>query len=334
MSRFRLFGFETLSDMVLTTSMAASWPAAEPELSFSCRLDAERLDTGEALYLSDTLNASGVPAIQLFEVGGAHWLMRFPGVADFVLGPGDIECRLIDPALAYMVDVLLLGHVMACYLERQGILALHAGAMVVGHQAVLLAGDKGAGKSSMVTSMATAGFPLMSDDIAAVEESGGEVLCRSAFPQVKLTPEQLERFAKGTVKSYSRFHPGFTKLSVPVSDLGPFDPGPRPVGAIYLLERGGGAVTTIETLPPARAVMALVQHSFLAHILEGTPLARARFAHLVRVARAVPVKRLSYPEGFHHLSDVHAAIQRDMGGEGTSGQSGDILACRKTPIMP
>ncbi len=318
MSRFQLFGFETLSDWDLATSMAASRPAAASDLSFRCRPDVGQAAAGQALYLSDTLNASGEPAIQLFDMGESTWLMRFPGVADFLLRAGEIECRLVDPALAYMVDVLLLGHVMACYLERQGVLALHAGALVVGHRAVLLAGDKGAGKSSMVTSMATAGFPLMADDIAAVEESGGRVLCRSAFPQVKLTPEQLERFAPGRPAAYSRFHPSFTKLSVPAADLGSFDPGPRPVGAIYLLERGGGEVTTIETLPPARAVVALVQHSFLADILADTSLARDRFAHLVRVARAVPVKRLSYPDGFHHLDDVHAAIQRDMGAVGGS----------------
>ena len=311
MTRFRLFGVETLADWSLATPMAEASLAEGVELTFSCRNAEAQCVTADALYLSPSLNASGEPVVQLFEVSSSTWLMRFPGIADFTLRQGEIECRLVDPALAYMIDVLLLGHVMACYLEQQDVLALHAGALVVGDRAVLLAGDKGAGKSSMVTSMVTAGFSLMSDDIAAVEESDGQVLCRSAFPQVKLTPEQLERFTKGSVKLYPRFHPGFTKLSVPVSDLGGFDPGPRPVGVIYLLERGGEN-PIIETLPPARAVAELAHHSFLGHILEATPIQRKRFDHLVRVARAVPVKRLSYPDGFHHLADVHAAIERDL----------------------
>ncbi|MFO8045045.1 MAG: hypothetical protein R6U30_04150 [Halomonas sp.] len=312
MARFRLFGFETLSDVDLTTPMSESTLCAEHELLVTRCLPGSPVPVGKALHLSRSLNASGESSVQLFEVNESTWLMRFPNVADFFLRPGEIQYRCIDPELAYMIDVLFLGHVMACYMERQGVLALHAGALVVGSQAVLLAGHKGAGKSSMVTSMATAGFPLLADDIAAVEEKGGEVLCRSAFPQVKLTPEQLDRFAKGNRKTYSRFHPGFTKLSVPVADLGPFDPGPRPVGAIYLLERGSGEGITIQTLPSARAVVELVRYSFLNDILEATPLSRERFAHLVRVARAVPVKRLRYPDGFHHLADVHAAIERDL----------------------
>ncbi|RCV91003.1 hypothetical protein DU505_03680 [Billgrantia montanilacus] len=238
--------------------------------------------------------------------------MRFPGIADFYLRPGEIECRLVEPGLAYMINVLLLGHVMACYLERQSILALHAGAIVVGDQAVLLAGNKAAGKSTLVTSMVAAGFSLMADDIAAVEERAGKVLCRSAFPLVKLTPEQLKRFVKGGGRSYPRFHPGFTKLSVPVADLGSYDPGSHPVGTIYLLERGNDESPVIETLPPARAVAELARHSFLGHVLESTPMQRDRFIHLVRVARSIPVKRLSYPNGFCHLADVHAAIVRDL----------------------
>jgi hypothetical protein len=315
MPRFRLFGFETVADIDLATPMAEFPPSSGPELSFRC-LPADpaemKLPTGNPLYLSNSLNSSGDSSVQLFEMSGSTWLMRFPGIADFYLRSGEIECRLVDPGLAFMINVLLLGHVMACYLERQGILALHAAAISVGDQAVLLAGNKGAGKSTMVTSMVAAGFSLMADDIAAVEEIAGEVLCRSAFPQVKLTPEQLGRFGKGGGRSYPRFHPGFTKLSVPVADLGNFDPGPRPVGAIYLLERGGDGETVIETLPPARAVVELARHSFLGHILEVTPMLSDRFGHLVRVARTVPVKRLSYPDGFCHLPDVHLAIQRDL----------------------
>ncbi|SEK49042.1 hypothetical protein [Halomonas daqiaonensis] len=315
MPRLRLFGFETLADMDLATPMAESSPSAGPELSFSC-LPADpakmQAPTDNALYLSNSLNGSGDPSVQLFEVNESTWLMRFPGIADFYLMSGEIECRLVDPRLAFMVDVLLLGHVMACYLERQGILALHAGALAVGHRAVLLAGQRGAGKSTMVTSMVAAGFSLMADDIAAVEENTGVVICRSAFPQVKLTPEQLGRFVKGKGRSYPRFHPGFPKLSVPVADLGNFDLGPRPVGAIYLLERGHEESVVIETLPPARAVAELARHSFLGHVLEATPMLRDRFAHLARLASAVPVKRLGYPDGFCHLADVHAAIENDL----------------------
>ncbi|WP_282041733.1 hypothetical protein [Halomonas alimentaria] len=315
MYRFRLFGFETQANVELPLPIVEASTHASPELSFRC-LPAAPGDTqaaaGNVLYLSKRLNDAGEPVVQLHEVSGSDWLMRFPGVADFYLRPGGVECRLVDPGLAYMVNILLLGHVMACYLERQGILALHAGAIVVGDRAVLLAGDKGAGKSTLVSSMVAAGFPLMADDIAALEERSGRFYCRSAFPLVKLTSEQLERFVKRQASAYPRFHPGSNKLSVPVADLGSFYPGTRPVGAIYLLDRANDCSPVIETLSPARAVVELARHSFLGHILEATPLLRDRFTHLVRVARAIPVKRLRYPDGFCHLNGVHAAIERDL----------------------
>ncbi|SFT85389.1 hypothetical protein [Halomonas saccharevitans] len=315
MYRFRLFGFETLANMKLTIPMAEASPLATPELFFRCLpagLGEVQASAGISLYLSKRLNDAGEPAVQLFEVSGSAWLMRFPGIADFYLRTGEIECRLVEPGLAYMINILLLGHVMACYLEHQGILALHAGAIMVGERAVLLAGDKGAGKSTLVSSMVAAGFPLMADDIAAVEERAGRVCCRSAFPLVKLTPEQLTLFGKGRFSAYPRFHPGFTKLSVPVTDLGSFDAEARPVGAIYLIDRANYASPVIETLPPTRAVAELARHSFLGHILEATPMLRDRFTHLVRVARTTPVKMLRYPDGCCYLAEVHAAIERDL----------------------
>lgn len=314
MPRYRLFGYETLSDIELATPMADASEGSAIELVFTCHQAEPLAAIGQALYLSPSLNAHGEAAVQLFEIDASTWLMRFPQIADFILRPGEIECRLADASLAYMVDVLLLGHVMACYLEQQGIIALHAGALVVGGCAVLVSGHKGAGKSSMVTSMVTSGFPLLTDDIAAIEASGSSVVCRSAFPQVKLTPEQLQRFAKGNHRPYPRFHPGFAKLSVPAADLGCFHPGSLPIGAIYLLDRGGGEHPAIETLSPARAVVELAQLSFLSHLLEAMPIQRERFNRLVSVARAVPVRVLHYPDGFEHLADVHAAIARDLDG--------------------
>lgn len=311
--RHLLFGFCVETDYLFRTPMTAAPHDKAPDLFFRLTLLASQrvLLPGACLYQSSGKNRFDESSVQLYALPSGV-VMRFPRIADFWLTPGEIHCELCDPTLEYMVDVLLLGHVMACYLEQQGLLAMHAGALVVGEQAVLLAGDKGAGKSSMVSSMVAAGFPLMADDIAPVEENGGEVLCRSAFPQVKLSPEQLERFATGNNRAYPRFHPGFTKLSVPAADLGAFDPGPRQVGAIYLLERGSRECPTIETVPPARAVVELARQTFLGDILESSPLQRHRFDHLVRVARAVPVRRLCYPDGFHHLDDVHEAIVRDL----------------------
>ncbi|APX92769.1 hypothetical protein BWR19_07400 [Halomonas sp. 1513] len=282
------------------------------------------------LYASPDTNRFGEPVVQLYAFADGY-LMRFPRVADFILTPGLIDCRLMDPDLDYLVEVCLLGHVFSCYLEFSGIIALHAGAVEVEGRAVLFAADRTGGKSTLVTSLVKAGFALLADDISALAVSGQGVRCLHGFPQLKMTPEQVRRFVASD-KQYPLVHPAFEKLSVPLQALGRAQTEPLPVAAIYLLARGAEtgekASTQMTSLPASQAVIHLARHSFLWHLLEaqrggkafsggsGSPeradLRVGRFMRLSRIAAQVPVRHLHYPSGYQWLPEVHRAIVDDV----------------------
>lgn len=290
--------------------------------------------SADVLYLSQERNWCGEHVLEIYATDDGS-LMRFPGVADFLVSPGWIVCRLHDVELGFMVELCLLGHVMSYYLELTGVSALHAGAVGHGGQAVLFAADRQGGKSTLVTSLVAAGFPLLADDIAALEPSADKVLCRHAFPQLKLTPQQALRFV-GTAEGFALVHPDFPKLSVPAHRVGSIATEALQVARIYLLERRGSddadVAIRMEALGPGEALIQLVRHSFLAEVLaeHGTTgersgsqeeAIRVRFQRLAAIARNVVVKRLCYPSGYRYLPEVHRALLADLGeGQGVERQ--------------
>jgi hypothetical protein len=330
--RYVLFGFCLESDYAFRTPMTAAPLGAVPDLRFQLVnvAAAHAFEAEQRLFQSSDKNRFGESSVEAYATS-AGFVMRFPRVADFWLAPGEIRCELVNPAYDFMVEICLLGHVMAYYLELTDRAALHAGAVVVNDRAVLFAADRTGGKSTLVASLVEAGFPLLADDISALIEQNGRVHCQHGFPQMKLTPEQARRFV-GEVEGFPLVHPAFTKLSVPAERVGKVVSSSLPVACVYLLARrpehapGEGEIT-IDTVVAGEAMIQLVRHAFLAHLFDshsdcpllgkqdganGSRLHASRFQLHARIAQSVPVKRLCYPSGYEHLPSVHRAIAADL----------------------
>lgn len=329
--RYRLFGLCVESDHRFVAPMTIAPPDARPELRFHCAIGGQQPapPAWDLLYSSPEHNRLGESVVQVYATP-AGVLMRFPRVADFRLSPGEIACRLVDPALGFMIDICLLGHVMAYYLELSGVAAIHAGAVACGGRAVLFAADRAGGKSTLVASLVEAGFALLADDIAALEPRGDAVMCHPGFPQMKLTSEQAQRFA-GEAEGFGRVHPSFAKLSVPAERVGEVATASLRLARVYLLERrvdvteaAPDASVSIQAVAPGEALIQLVRHSFLAELLDGhadyrgfsgageCSLRTQRFHRLAALARAVEVKRLCYPSGYQHLPAIRGAVCADL----------------------
>ncbi|MCG6656300.1 hypothetical protein HOP52_00720 [Halomonas campisalis] len=332
--RHLLFGYCLETDYPFRTPMTAAPSDMQPDLRFHLThvTPPPTLLEETSLYQSPDKNRFGERVVQAY-AAPAGIVMRFPRIADFWLSAGEIRCELHAPALEYMVEICLLGHVMAYYLELSGVAAIHAGAVVVDDRAVLFAADRTGGKSTLVASLVEAGIPLLADDISALHYHDGSVVCRHGFPQMKLTPEQAGRFV-GETDTFPLVHPAFAKLSVPAGRVGRVASATLPVACIYLLERrlagdidaADGAVR-IDPVAAGEAMIQLVRHSFLVHLFDAhaewpvfaeaseegeSRLHASRFQRLARIAQSIPIKRLWYPSGYAHLPAVHEAVRLDL----------------------
>ena len=243
-------------------------------------------------------------------------IIRIHRVADHFLFPDRIVCHLHNPEYTYLVEIQLLGVVLALWLERRGIPVLHGSCGVIDGRAVAFLGRKGSGKTTLAAGLLATGHALLTDDLLALDATGSEVRAQPGYPMLRLEPDQINRFV-GTAGSFPKVHPRFTKRAVPVGpDFGRFHPEPAPLHRVFLPERIGdwnaadGDPPTIEPAAPDRALLALVGHSYLEEEVHALGLAGSRFRRLAGLLdRGMGVYRLRYPNGFEHVPAVVAAVE-------------------------
>ncbi len=246
-------------------------------------------------------------------------ILRFKDAADFYLWKERIICHLTNPVFAGRDELFLLGTVLSLWLEKQGIPALHASAVVVEGKTIVFLGNKGNGKSSLAAAFMQQGYPLLTDDILPVEHAAGGFLGRPGYPQMRMWGNEADYFLGGS-ENLEIVHPVYPKFRVPVGagGFGIFSDMPQTIDCFYLPVRRdaqGNAEIEIDPVSPAEAVIELLRHSFVSHFIEALGLQAQRLFLLSGLARRVPMRRIAYPSGFERLPAVRRAILEDIGVE-------------------
>ncbi|UBF26553.1 hypothetical protein K9N68_00625 [Kovacikia minuta CCNUW1] len=122
-------------------------------------------------------------------------ILHFPASGDFYIWSDRILCHPTTPANPIQLEIDFLGTVLSFWLERQGLPALHASAIVfpTGGTAGFLATSQG-GKSSLAAAFIQRGCALLTDDILPLEWDGRTVTGRPGYAQMRLWPDQAEHF--------------------------------------------------------------------------------------------------------------------------------------------
>ncbi len=267
-------------------------------------------------YASPYLLNDGRSACYLFREDGFD-VYRFTDEAEYYLFDNEIYCHLLNSALLHLIEIRLLGPVIAYWLERRGIPVLHSSAVVSENKAITFLGTNGQGKSTLMAAMLASGLPLLTDDILPVHQKAEVCLGSPSYPQIRLWPDQVTNFVGGS-NAFERVHPDYEKKRVPIGNgFGTFCNEALPLCGVYIPERydadaGQPPEITIDALAPGEAVMQLVRHSFLAPLVQSLGLQPGRMEIFAQLVEQVPVKRLRYPNGFKYLPRVIDAIQQDI----------------------
>lgn len=288
--------------------------ARRPDLTFEVVAAPLPDATGRRVYTSPYVDEHGAPSVAL-DIGDAADVLIFGASAAFEIGRHRIVCYLADEAYHPAVEVWLLGTVLSLWMERAGLVALHAGSVVVEGHAVGFAGTNGSGKSTLVADLVKNGAPLLTDDILPLERRDEAWRGRPGYPQMRMWPAQADRLL-GSSEGLAPVFPWGDKLRVPVgpSGFGLFHARPVPIGVLYVPVRDQDRETqiVIEPVPVHEALAILVEHSFLAPLMSVVPFRSERFARLAQAATQVPVRRLHYPSGYEHLPRVRDALLSDI----------------------
>jgi hypothetical protein len=207
-----------------------------------------------------------------------------------------------------------LGPVLGFVLRHRNITCLHASGAEIRGRAVCFCGDAGYGKSTTVAALALRGFPVLAEDIVALEERGGEFNAVPGYPRVCLWPESVKMLL-GRHDALPQLTPVWEKRYLELDGrLAKFAPTKLPLAVLYLFapRRDDQGAPCIEKLSPREALLELVQNTYMNWVLDRDQRAK-EFDILCRLVQQVPVRRIvphAKPEKIAEFCDL---IEQDAG---------------------
>ncbi|MEZ4867915.1 MAG: hypothetical protein R3C14_41695 [Caldilineaceae bacterium] len=293
------------------TVTADALPAATAFPAYLCSPQAEVTRQSARQILEDSNNAVPVarpflrsPAGDIYlywpEVGRA----RVTGGCEIAVQP---EAG-VDEAL---VRLHILGSALGVLLQQRDLLPLHASVVAIGDYAVAFMGEWGAGKSTMAAAMHGQGYPLLADDIAAIDLAQKTPYVRVGFPQLKLWPEAVT-LLDDQPETLPRVHPEEEKR---IKMLAADSSGKaRPLRCIYVLT--GGEEIEIAPRAPRDAFFDLLADWYGARFGNDflAPSERKRvFSHCLQLTQSIPIVALMRPSALELLPAVVQAVAAHAG---------------------
>ena len=234
---------------------------------------------------------------------------EIPGVAKVLIQRGvDI---FIDPFSQIHPSRLspnLLGGCMAVILMQRGRLTLHASCVGIRGHAVAFLGHSGEGKSTLAAAFHAKGYPLITDDVLAVQNSHEGPMVVPSFARIKLWPASLAAVGP-TLPQLTPLYKGSHKWSYVSSERCPKN-RTFPLKRIYLLDRGDEHA--IQPLPPQEAFAALLQHRRAAEGLESPELAQQLLLQISQLINQITLKRFTRRPSLEALPELVSIVEADL----------------------
>jgi hypothetical protein len=296
-------------------------PLSCPHAAAHAHVDV-RLRLGHARRFEHARRLIDLPSKpQWFEcrsLGDGTTYLRWSGLFEFLISPDarTIEYLPLGTAPDESLTTYLLGQVLSFSLLSRGTEPLHATAVIVDGEAVALLGDCGYGKSTLGAAFLARGFPILTDDVLALEARNGRWFAHAGPPRLKLFPLVARKLLARS--DGVPLNTGTSKLVLPLTGK---DAGRRaiPLKALYVLPGPGQRPAQIDISPleGQKAFIEIIRAAFNLLRVDRARLT-TQFIIASRLVRDVPMRRLVYPRKLSLLHDVCKAVIADTA---TLGQS-------------
>jgi hypothetical protein len=276
--------------------------------------------TGPPWYISDERQGDE-PALRVWRAAdGSSYTMLYSDSTLFVVDRLGSQVWTTWAPHSTLADtaVYLLGPVLGFVLRLRGLACLHASAVAIDGRAVVLLGPAGAGKSTTAAAFNALSYPLLTEDVVALDSGKAGFHVLPGYPQVRLWPDSVALLF-GSPDALPRLTPTWEKRALGgTSSRLRFQAEALPIGAIYVLSGAAGANTEtsngdgIAPIGGAEALITLLANTYVGYLLEPA-LRRREFEVLAQLASAVPLRQVPSTAARHHpVHELCALILRDL----------------------
>lgn len=282
--KYQIYGCHVESDRQLPGLLPVFSKYRDISVGFdsSCPL---AYSIGQVIYRRDSLIVRRTDA-------GYHF--SYEDNTEFLVTPAGDQIFASTPPGATLEDTCtyFVGPVMGFVLRLRGVVCLHASTVVIGGRAVAFCGPPGSGKSTTAAAFAQRGYPVLTEDIAALDIC--ESFCiRPGYPRVNLWPDSIAKLW-GSPDALPAITPNWEKRYLELGNgAAEFYTSSAPLVAIYVIgERGWLQEAKIQSLQPVEALITLASNTYTPYLLD-TTMRALEFDVLTRLVKHVPVRRVS-----------------------------------------
>lgn len=267
-------------------------------------------------YVSQYRDVNGQPQLRVSRISGAgDYLFDYSDGTVIVVDARGSRVWATWPDTATVEDTAtyLLGPILGAVLGLRGVTCLHASAVAIDGRAIALVGPAGSGKSSMAAAFAQLGYPVLTDDVAALQDLGDCFRVQPAYPRVRLWSESVASLF-GSSDALPRIVPNWDKRYLDLNGPGyRFQHEPLPLAAIYLLgERSADpTMPRIEPFGFRTGLMALVSNTYSSYLMDKSKREK-EFELLGRLFHSATLRRLTPSADFTRIRELCELIVDDL----------------------
>ena len=257
-------------------------------------------DTGLSIYTGDGFKRLIIDKLAIFDLYPAE-IIVYPSVS----------------ADAELLAVKLLGPVLSSWLEFKGLPVLHASAIIEDDGVVIFMGHSGAGKTTLLSAMLLAGHYFFSDDLVPISISQGKVRVYPGWPFMRVRDDQIKRLGLNPV-DYP-LAPGTKQkriLRVDKNKIHSSFQCSAPVKKLYYLEKdlsqSKSDCINFELLNASAALIALMQCSYAAAMLDESGLQAVRIKKLTKFVEDVPIIKAKIPAEISDYKNISRIMEKDL----------------------
>jgi hypothetical protein len=227
------------------------------------------------------------------------------GIARFWINPDRI---VVDPEPDVDEAILrpiIWGSAITILLQQRGYLVLHASCVAVADAAIAFLGTSGAGKSTLASVFQRQGYPVLSDDVLAIQFHQAQPIVYPGVALIKLMPDAAIALGEtpGNLPVLNASSPKLMqRISIPNRQYR--------LKKLYLL--GIGPQQRIVDLSGSEALLSLIYHSRDLKVLRTQSRRAQHFELCSQLAKSIPFSRLERRKALEDLPQIVAQVVRDL----------------------
>lgn len=209
-------------------------------------------------------------------------------------------CNGINPE----VYMYLLGSCMGAILFQKGKIPFHGSAINIHGKGVIVSGDSGAGKSTLAAALIRKGYPMLTDDVAAISHTNdNRFIVLPGFPRQKLWEDSAEALAhpignviriEGDRKKYTTSSKSFCNEATPLA-------------AIFELYCSNCDQVYTKQVHGEEKLEVLIRNTYRSMWLKHFGLMKSHFIQCVQMSKSIQVYQIFRPlNGFTTDAQIEA----------------------------